>query len=141
MKRLSTVVCALCFALTLAPVSLKAASAGESSHAAAVSGDARKVTDGITVVKDVTSQDGTRTIAAKPSSVVCSKQIEVSVKNGIISKVTFTGGCPGNTQGVAILVKGMKVQDAIKKLDNIDCAGRGTSCPDQLTDILKLFLK
>lgn len=97
--------------------------------------------DCIQVVKDETAADGTRTIAAKPSSAVCSRLIEVSVKEGIITNVSFTGGCPGNTQGVAILVNGMKVQEAIDKLDNVECADKGTSCPDQLTDILKLFLE
>lgn len=70
----------------------------------------------------------------------CSKMIMVSVEDGIIKEVQFFGGCHGNTQGVAILVKGMKVEDAIAKLSGIDCGGRGTSCPDQLARALRLFL-
>lgn len=70
----------------------------------------------------------------------CSKMIMVSVEDGIIKEVQFLGGCHGNTQGVAILVKGMKVEDAIAKLSGIDCGGRGTSCPDQLARALKMFL-
>ncbi len=70
----------------------------------------------------------------------CSKLITVTVDNGIIKDVQFLGGCHGNTQGVAILVRGMRVEDAISKLAGIDCAGRGTSCPDQLARALKMFL-
>ncbi|MCQ2210584.1 MAG: TIGR03905 family TSCPD domain-containing protein [Paludibacteraceae bacterium] len=70
----------------------------------------------------------------------CSKYINISVEDGIIKNVQFLGGCHGNTQGVAILVKGMKVEDAISKLKGIDCGGRGTSCPDQLAHALEAFL-
>lgn len=62
----------------------------------------------------------------------CSRQIIIDVENGIVNDVKFIGGCSGNTQGIASLVKGMKVEDVIKKCKGIDCAGRGTSCPDQL---------
>ena len=55
--------------------------------------------------------------------------------------IRFLGGCSGNTQGVAALVEGMDVNEAIKRMDGIDCAGRGTSCPDQLAKALKLYLE
>ena len=51
----------------------------------------------------------------------------------------FVGGCSGNTQGVARLIEGMDVDEAIKRIDGIDCAGRGTSCPDQLAKALKEY--
>lgn len=70
----------------------------------------------------------------------CSKMISVSVNAGIITEVIFFGGCHGNTQGISSLVKGMKVQDAISKLRGIDCGGRGTSCPDQLSKALEEFV-
>lgn len=70
----------------------------------------------------------------------CSRMITISVEDGIITNVQFYGGCHGNTQGVAALVKGMKVTDAITKLRGIDCGGRGTSCPDQLSKALEQFL-
>ncbi len=66
--------------------------------------------------------------------------INVSVEDGIVKSVQFLGGCQGNTQGVAALAQGMKVEDAIAKLSGIDCGGRGTSCPDQLAQALKMFL-
>ena len=31
----------------------------------------------------------------------------------------------------------MKLDDVIERCENIDCAGRGTSCPDQLAKALK----
>lgn len=71
------------------------------------------------------------------TSGVCSREIHIEVEEGIITSCAFVGGCHGNTQGVAALVTGMKVEDAISKLSGIDCRGRGTSCPDQLAKALK----
>ena len=70
----------------------------------------------------------------------CATAINVEVENGIIQSVEFVGGCHGNTQGVAALVKGMEVEDAISRLEGIDCRGRGTSCPDQLAKALRQTL-
>lgn len=94
----------------------------------------------ITVLEDKTGEDGVRKICAKPYG-ICPSQINVSVKNSVIVKVEFIGGCPGNTQAVSKLVTGMKVDEAVSKLEGIDCGGKGTSCPDRLSAILKLFLK
>lgn len=68
---------------------------------------------------------------------VCSRLIHIAVEDGIVSEVYFVGGCNGNTQGVAALVKGMPVEEVIARLDGIDCGGRGTSCPAQLANALK----
>ena len=70
----------------------------------------------------------------------CATAINVEVENGVIQSVEFVGGCHGNTQGVAALVKGMDVEEAISRLEGIDCRGRGTSCPDQLAQALKQTL-
>ena len=67
----------------------------------------------------------------------CSRQIEIEVEDGIVRSVAFTGGCHGNTQGIAALVRGMKASDAAARLAGIDCRGKGTSCPDQLARALK----
>lgn len=68
---------------------------------------------------------------------VCSRKITVELSDsGVIENVTFMGGCNGNTQGVAALVKGMKAEEAISRMKGIDCNGRGTSCPDQLAEAL-----
>ena len=68
---------------------------------------------------------------------VCSQAIDFEVENGFIKSVKFIGGCSGNTQGVAALVTGMKVEDAVSKLEGIRCGMRPTSCPDQLAKALK----
>lgn len=71
----------------------------------------------------------------------CSREISFDVVDNKVTNVRFLGGCSGNTQGVAALVEGMDVNEAIKRMDGIDCAGRGTSCPDQLARALKLYLE
>lgn len=71
----------------------------------------------------------------------CSREISFDVVDNKVTNVMFLGGCSGNTQGVAALVEGMDVNEAIKRMDGIDCAGRGTSCPDQLAKALKLYLE
>ena len=68
---------------------------------------------------------------------VCSRKIELIIEDNIIKSVRFTGGCHGNSQGVAKLAEGYEVSEAIKRLEGIDCMGKGTSCPDQLSKALK----
>ena len=68
---------------------------------------------------------------------VCSRKIDIELDGETITKIKFTGGCNGNTQGVSRLCEGMNIHDAIAKLEGIDCNGRGTSCPDQLAQALK----
>ena len=71
---------------------------------------------------------------------VCSSSINLDIDdNNIINKVEIVGGCPGNTKGVCILCKGQTVDDVIKKLEGIPCGNRGTSCPDQLAEALKIY--
>jgi len=88
------------------------------------------------VVKDEVV-DGIRYVTATPSAKVCSKQIDIEIRDGIIRKVVYTRGCEGNAKGIGALIKGMTVEEAIKRLDGITCGKRGTSCPDQLAQILK----
>jgi len=64
-------------------------------------------------------------------------EIQLDVENDIINEITFVGGCRGNTQGVAALAKGRRVEEVINLLSGIDCGGRGTSCPDQLARALE----
>ncbi|MBE5940401.1 MAG: TIGR03905 family TSCPD domain-containing protein [Lachnospiraceae bacterium] len=67
----------------------------------------------------------------------CAMAIDFELDGDIIKSVKFLGGCHGNTQGIAKLVEGMKIDDVIEKLEGTDCGGRGTSCPDQLARALK----
>lgn len=76
-----------------------------------------------------------------PCQGTCSRQVEIELDEGIIRSVAFTGGCHGNTQGIAALVCGMKAAQAIDRLEGIDCHGKGTSCPDQLARALRQALE
>lgn len=73
----------------------------------------------------------------------CAKAIafDVDETTGVINEVQFMGGCHGNTQGVAALVKGQKADDVIARLEGIRCGMKTTSCPDQLAKALKEALQ
>lgn len=62
----------------------------------------------------------------------CSQIIELSGEAGRITDVVFYGGCHGNLQGISKLVKGMKYEEVLERLNGISCNGKPTSCPDQL---------
>ncbi len=68
---------------------------------------------------------------------VCSSHINIEVENDTVKFVEFFGGCNGNLKGIASLVTGMKVDDAISKLKGIRCGFKTTSCPDQLAQALE----
>lgn len=69
----------------------------------------------------------------------CSRKINFEIEDGIIKSCEFVGGCTGNTQGIAKLVIGMKVEDVIARTQGIICRS-GTSCPDQLARALQEYL-
>lgn len=71
----------------------------------------------------------------------CSREIEFEVDGNVIQSVKFVGGCAGNTAGVASLIQGMDIHEAISRIKGIDCKGRGTSCPDQLALALEKYLR
>lgn len=71
------------------------------------------------------------------TSGTCSRMVVIDVEDDVVTDCKFVGGCSGNTQGVAALVKGMKVSDAIERLKGIKCGFRTTSCPDQLARALE----
>ena len=71
---------------------------------------------------------------------VCANHFTIDVENGVIQSVKIDGGCPGNTVGVSRLLKGMKVEDAIARLEGIRCRFKPTSCPDQVAQALKTVL-
>ncbi len=75
------------------------------------------------------------------TSGVCSRSIDIEVEDGILVDVSYTGGCNGNLKGISNLVKGMKVEDVIEKLENIKCGWKNTSCPAQLAEALKEISK
>ena len=78
------------------------------------------------------------TIQFQPQN-VCSIQMKVEHEDGIIKHVQIVRGCPGNTQGVAALLVGMPLEEAVRRLEGIQCRN-GTSCPDQLAKAIKQYL-
>ncbi len=61
-----------------------------------------------------------------------SQQIHFEIEDNKIHNVYFVGGCNGNLQGISHLVEGMDVDEAISRLEGIQCGFKTTSCPDQL---------
>jgi len=69
---------------------------------------------------------------------VCSRLFEIEVgDDGRIGSLQVTGGCHGNLQGIASLLRGMPVDEAITRLRGIRCGGKPTSCPDQIAIALQ----
>ena len=80
-----------------------------------------------------------KTISYTPKN-VCSRAINVTYEDGIVKKIQFVGGCPGNTQGVARLAEGRPIAELIELLDGLVCPRSGpakTSCPAELAKALK----
>lgn len=71
---------------------------------------------------------------------VCARNITFDIVEGKVTNVQFEGGCSGNTKGVARLVEGMDAQEAIRRMEGIQCGFKGTSCPDQLAKAIKQAL-
>ena len=93
----------------------------------------------VTLISD-TTEGGIRRTSFQPCDAVCSMQIDIETEGDVIRHVQYTKGCHGNTQGIARLCEGMKIGDVIQRLEGINCKGRGTSCPDQLSKALKQLI-
>ena len=72
---------------------------------------------------------------------VCAQRMTIELEDGVIRDVQVLGGCNGNLQGIAALVRGMKAQEAIERMRGIRCGFKNTSCPDQLACALEEALK
>ena len=70
----------------------------------------------------------------------CSVMIEIELDGDVIKDVVFTGGCNGNLSGISKLIKGMKAEEVIEKLEGTTCGPNPTSCPDQLSRALRQAL-
>ncbi len=71
---------------------------------------------------------------------VCPSQISFDLNQGIVSNVSYTGGCSGNLQALPILVEGLSAEAIIAKLEGVRCDSRPTSCAAQLAEGLKKAL-
>ena len=67
---------------------------------------------------------------------ICCGQINLEIEDNKIVSTEFIGGCPGNHLGIASLVKGMEIDEVIKRLQGITCGDKTSSCPDQLAQCL-----
>ena len=72
---------------------------------------------------------------------VCSREMELKVEDGVIRHMEVRGGCHGNLQGISKLVEGMTVDEVIRRLEGIHCGFKSTSCPDQLAQGLKNYVR
>lgn len=70
---------------------------------------------------------------------VCSRSITFDIVDNKVTNVQFEGGCAGNTQGVARLIEGMDIDEAIRRMQGIKCGFKPTSCPDQLSIALTQY--
>ena len=66
--------------------------------------------------------------------------IEIELDGDTIKDVVFTGGCNGNLNGISKLIKGMKAEEVVEKLEGTRCGFKDTSCPDQLSKALRLAM-
>ena len=73
---------------------------------------------------------------------VCSQEISFDVDaQGCVHNVQFIGGCPGNLTAISKLVEGANAKQVAALLKGNDCAGKGTSCADQLARALEEAVK
>ena len=70
---------------------------------------------------------------------VCSRHYTLDIEDNKIRSLQVEGGCQGNLSGISRIVVGMDVDDVIKAFEGVDCHGRGTSCPDQISRALKAY--
>ena len=67
---------------------------------------------------------------------VCASKILFDLDGDTVKNIRFVGGCNGNTQGVARLAEGMKIDEVVARLKGVHCGMKPTSCPDQLAQAL-----
>ena len=87
------------------------------------------------IIRKEKLEDGRLYVAAEPEG-VCSQAVELLINDGVVEQARFHGGCGGNTQGICRLIAGMTIAEVVRRLQGIDCGGKGTSCPDQLSQVL-----
>lgn len=72
---------------------------------------------------------------------VCSREISFEINNGIISNISFKGGCNGNLKALSKVLEGMPAEFVIERLEGNKCETKTTSCADQLAQAVKSALK
>jgi uncharacterized protein (TIGR03905 family) len=72
----------------------------------------------------------------------CARAINFDIDDeGIVTSVSFEGGCNGNLKGISRLVVGRPAAEVAETLKGVTCGPKPTSCPDQLALALEEALK
>ena len=71
---------------------------------------------------------------------VCASTITFDLENGVISNVSFKGGCNGNLKAISRLVDGMEGEKVISILKGNTCGFKSTSCADQLAIAIEVAM-
>ena len=67
----------------------------------------------------------------------CSMMTKVELNDDhTIASVEVMGGCDGNLKGVGSLLKGMRAEEAITRMEGIRCGRKATSCFEQIAKAL-----
>lgn len=68
----------------------------------------------------------------------CSQVIDFDIdEKGVVTNISFLGGCNGNLKAISKLVDGMNAKDIESKLKGNTCGFKSTSCADQLARAVK----
>ena len=78
------------------------------------------------------------TFAYEPKG-VCARQLVITVDDNRIADIEIIGGCPGNLLGISNLLKGMEIDEVIKRFNGVPCGRKPTSCPDQIATALMAY--
>jgi len=70
----------------------------------------------------------------------CASEISFTLEDGVISNVSFRGGCDGNLKAIATLVEGKKAEEIAELLAGNTCGFKSTSCADQLSIAIRKAL-
>ena len=89
---------------------------------------------------EIKTIDGVDEVRFLPNG-VCSKLMNLKIKDNKILSMETVGGCSGNLKGIGSLVVGMNINEVITRLQGLPCGSRPTSCPDQLSVCLRLYLE
>ena len=71
----------------------------------------------------------------------CAAMINFEINDGILTNVSFTGGCNGNLKAISKLVEGKKAEEIAELLKGNTCGMKNTSCADQLACAIEKALE
>lgn len=64
---------------------------------------------------------------------VCAMQLEFDIdSSGIVTNISFFGGCDGNLKAISKLLDGTSAEKISAMLSGNTCGRKSTSCADQL---------